>query len=330
MTVPPRSGDVSDVTAPSGRETGVGRHPTVQSTGAAAVNGHVEGSGSGAVREAVGGAIALACPACDQPQSVSREICGDCGVDLDTATVSPWPSRPDRPRVPAVVAEPRVRWGRGWWPLAVMGVVTVGVVAGLFIAGVGPFARAVPPPPPVELDGDAYVDPRVVLELTDIATVTVSPPADGRDFSPVQMVDDDPTTAWRSLPLQPDGQREIIDLYLAEPSWVEMLLVNNGDQFDADSYGLAARVHRALVTFDGGIRYVVDLLDVGRIPQAVELPAPVLTTTMRIEIVEVFPGSTDAGVAISDLELRGRIAADEDADEAIARAQAWPATGTGF
>ncbi|MEX0592903.1 MAG: hypothetical protein WD152_05465 [Nitriliruptoraceae bacterium] len=211
-----------------------------------------------------------------------------------------------------------------------MAIITVSVVAGLFIAGVGPFARAVPPPPPVELDGDTYVEPRVVLELTDIATVTVSPPADGRDFSPVQMVDDDPTTAWRSLPAQPDGQREIIDLFLAEPSWVEMLLVSNGDQFDAESYGWAARVHRALVTFDGGVRYVVDLLDVGRIPQAVELPAPVLTTTMRIEIVEVFPGSTDAGVAISDLELRGRIAADEDADEAIARAQSWPATGTGF
>lgn len=268
------------------------------------------------------------CPACDEPQPLVRELCAACGADLDTGEQRPWPANPQPPSVPKVTAERRVRWGSGWWPLATVALVAVAVIAGLFGAGVGPFARAVPSPAPVELDGDAYVEPRVLLELTDIATVTMSAPVDGRDFSPPQMVDDDPSTAWRSQPLGGRDDREIIDLYLAEPSWVEMLLVRNGDHLDAETYGEADRAHRALVTFDGGVRYIVDLLDVGRIPQAVELPAPVLSTTVRIEIVETFPGAADVGVAISDLELRGRVAVDDDADDALARAETWPAVGS--
>lgn len=263
------------------------------------------------------------CSVCGSREPAARELCGRCGADLDHQHPVAWP-RAVNPDVPTVASERRIQSAGGWWPLAMVAIMSVVVIAGLFASGVGPFSRATTPPPPAALDGEIYAEPRVLLELTDIATVTMSPPEGDREFSPVQMVDDDPATAWRSQPYR-DGEREIVDLYLAEPSWVEMLLVRNGDHLEADAYASADRVHRALVTFDGGVRFIVDLLDIGRIPQAIELPAPILTTTVRIEIVEVFRGSGEVGTAISDLELRGRIAVDDDVDEVLARAEAWPA-----
>lgn len=242
---------------------------------------------------------------------------GQSAVFVDAAA-----SFDDLPRRPSrTAALDTTRW---WLPLVAGLAVVVLVLAGLAIGRIGPFA---PPPDAARLepnvDIEAYDTERVLLELSDIATKTTAPPRDGRSFTAAQMVDDDPGTAWLGDGAELDqGVGEIIDLVLLEPAWVEMVLIRNGDHHSPDHYERAARVDRALVTFDGGVRFVLNLLDHGRTAQVVELPAPVLTTSARIEILESFPGEAGSSVAIADLELRGRVAGPEDAAKARDQAQA--------
>lgn len=235
-----------------------------------------------------------------------------CGSDIETGDELPVAhDPPDAPTWHTSVGT--AHW---WWLVAGLALVLVTVVAILAARELGPFA-----PDPVVLDAAPDVDElpgdRIVLALSDVATGTIARAADGRVFTPLQMVDDNPATAWRSNGDEiPDGVGEVIDLFLAEPAWVEMILVRNGDHRDADTYTMTARVQRALVTLDGGVTYVVSLLDVGRTAQAIELPAPVLTTSVRIEVVATFSGGYSRDLAISDIELRGRYATDDDIEQA--------------
>jgi hypothetical protein len=70
---------------------------------------------------------------------------------------------------------------------------------------------------------------------------------------------------------------------------------------------------------------LVRLLDQGRQPQLVELPTPVLTTAVRIEVLEEF-GSGDGDVSVSDLGVYGWLAGPEDRELAHQRAEVRPAT----
>ena len=136
------------------------------------------------------------------------------------------------------------------------------------------------------------------------------------------MVDDDPTTAWNSDGSQlEDGVGETIDLFLAEPAWVQRLVIDNGFQRDADTYADNARIRRALLQLDGGEQVTIRLEDLGLQRQAIELPEPVLTTTVRLEVTEAFPGDTYADLAVSDLELHGWTAVGQDAEIAQDRAE---------
>jgi hypothetical protein len=254
----------------------------------------------------------VSCPACAGPVPPGREICPGCGADAETGESLPVAGTP--PEVPTWHTTGSTA---GWWWLAAgLLLVLLTVIAILAVRAVGPFA-----PSPVVLDAapdpDELVGDRIVLGLSDVATGTIARAADGRVFTPLQMVDDNPETAWRSNgDLIPDGIGEVIELFLAEPAWVEMILVRNGDHRDDDSYTTTARVQRALVSLDGGITFVVSILDVGRTAQAIELPTPVLTSTVRVEIVSTFSGGSSRDLAISDVELRGRYATEEDLAQA--------------
>lgn len=252
------------------------------------------------------------CPACARPIPPVREICPRCGADAETGEALPVagdpPDTPDWHTTGSTAA-----W---WWLAAGLLLVVATVVTILAVRAVGPFA-----PSPVVLDAapdpDELVGDRIVLGLSDVATGTIARAADGRVFTPLQMVDDNPATAWRSNgDLVPDGIGEVIELFLAEPAWVEMILVRNGDHRDDDTYTTTARVQRALISVDDGITFVVSILDAGRTAQAIELPTPVLTSTVRVEIVATFSGGSSFDLAISDLELRGRYATEEDLEQA--------------
>jgi hypothetical protein len=268
------------------------------------------------------------CANCGAPNSSQRELCGRCGADLDTGELA---ARPDpRPYPPPAVEEddPVRRWAAP--VLAVLGVVAL-LVLGLALAGLGPFDRG-PAVPEARFDAQRYDEDGERLPLSDIATRSTLPPQGGGSFAADRMVDDDLSTAWNSDgggegPEHGIGER--IDVVLAEPAWIGRIVVANGDQRDPDTYAANARVKRAQVTLDGGITFVVNLLDEGLGEQAVEFREPVLTTSLRIEVLDSFPGDTHPDLAISDLAFEGWPADARDVELATRRAEARPATGPG-
>jgi hypothetical protein len=271
------------------------------------------------------------CPSCGAPNSPRRELCGRCGVDLETGVTPPRPAEDERPsparRAGAAGTERHRKhtWMVGLGALAVV----AAVVVGLTLAGLGPLAGT-PSLPDAEFDADVYAGEPEVLLLSDIATSSALEPSGGESYDATQMVDDDPTTAWNSDGSQAeDGVGETIDLFFADPVWVQRLVFNNGFQRDAQTYADNARIRRADVLLDGGERLSVRLEDLGLQRQAIELPEPLLTTTVRIQVTETFPGDTYPDLAVSDIALEGWPARGEDvevAQERAERARAAPPT----
>lgn len=271
---------------------------------------------------------ARVCPSCGAFNLLRREVCHSCGVDLETGATLPWPEPDPDPAAVAIPLVDRPHPRRWLFVLAAVVVASGVVLLGLVLAGVGPFADG-PNVPDATFDAGLYVDEPEVLVVTDIATVTTRPAEGDRSFIAAQMVDDDPDTAWRSDGLQDqvldDDPLEIIDLFLEGPAWVDSLRLRNGDQFDPDDYEQEGRLREVRAVFDGGVVYLLNLLDEGRGLQEVELPTPALTTMVRLEVVDVFPGSESDGVGVSDLELSGWRALTADVELADERAEALPA-----
>lgn len=277
------------------------------------------------------------CPSCGAGNLAQRELCVVCGNDLETGLELPVAVAAP----PASAPEERMARGRAGTALVVLVVAALavagGVLLGLAIAQVGPFAPAPPSLPDVAFDPGAYGPDGQELELTGIATLTTHDAEDGREFTAASMADHDPATSWRSDAVAaatqaPGGNgdeavHEAIGLYLARPSWVHQIAIRNGDHLDAAAYAAVGRVRQARITLDGDVAYLMHLLDQGREVQAVELPHPVLTTTVRIEVLETFPGENGDDVAISELSLWGWPASAQDAELAAERAEVARAAG---
>jgi uncharacterized OB-fold protein len=268
-----------------------------------------------------------ACQNCGAPNSSQRELCGRCGADLDTGELTPRAEPRAHPGPPAAEGPGPRRWIA---PLvAVFGVILL-VLVGLALAGLGPFTRG-PAIAEARFDEARYDDDPVELRLASIASLSSLPDQGGQSFAPTQMVDGDPSTAWNSDgggtgPEQGIGER--IDVVLAEPAWIHRLVIANGDQRDPDTYAANARIKRAQLTLDGGITFVVNLLDEGIGDQAVDLREPVLSSSVRLEVLEVFEGDTHRDLAVSDLAFEGWRADAEDVAVAEQRSSARPALGT--
>lgn len=263
------------------------------------------------------------CPSCGAPNSPRRELCGRCGVDLESGVTPPRADGDDvtPSRRPAAAHHEHHHWAPWLLALAAVGVVVL-VVGGLTLAGLGPLAGG-PSLPEAEFARDVYGDEDGPLVISDIAASSTLEPSGGESYDPTQMADDDPATAWNSDGAQNEhGVGETIDLFLAEPVWIQRIVVNNGFQRDADSYADNARIRRAEVLLDGGERLSVRLEDLGLQRQAVELPEPLLTTTVRIEVTETFAGDTYPDLAVSDIGLEGWPARGEDVEIARERAEA--------
>lgn len=269
---------------------------------------------------------ARSCQRCGASNHARRELCGRCGADLDTGELPPHlDPQPVLGRQPNNGVE---RTGRRWWlpVVAAIGVMAL-VAAGLVVAGVGPFERP-PVVPDAAFAADRYTGEPEPLLLSDVATTTTRPPAGGDTYAPTLMVDDDRLTAWNSDgSVLADGVGDKIDLFLAEPAWIDQLVIANGDHSDPDTYAANARMKRVQLTLDGGMVYVLNLLDQGLQRQVVDLPEPALTTTVRLEVLESFAGDTHLHLAVSDLELRGWTADEQDADLAVERAEIRRAAG---
>jgi hypothetical protein len=272
--------------------------------------------------------LARRCPSCGAPNEGTREVCRRCGVDLDsgeelprlTATPDPFATEPVLPR------RSRTRW---WLPVVAVLAVAAAVLVGLSVAGVGPLAPA-PELPTATFRPERYPEDAVAdLPLAFIATLTARPAEDGRGFDRDQLADADLTTAWHADPgARPDGRLETLELFLDRPAWVSRLVVANGDQHDQQSFEVAARVERLRVRFDGGRARTAVLLDLpGR--QEVTLDEPILTTAVRMEVLSEFPGADARGVALSDVDVRGWTADEQDTALAERRAELQPAGPAG-
>lgn len=289
--------------------------------------GHVDEADTTTLPTPTGdGTSSVACRACGAPNTARRELCGRCGADLETGVVppaaedgpAPTPSR--RPASAGRGGQPA--GGLSLWLMAAGLLALVGaIVLGLSLAGLGPLAED-PSLPEAEFSSEAYGGGAAPLLLSEVAASTTLQEDGGESVDATRMVDGDATTAWVSDGSRfEDGVGETIDLFLAEPSWVERLVIDNGVQRDAESYADHGRIRRAELVVDGGERLSVRLEDLALQRQAIELPEPRLTTTVRLEITETFPGDSSPHLAVSHVGIEGWRARGEDIEVARERAE---------
>jgi hypothetical protein len=279
----------------------------------------------------LGGRGLSICTSCGAANLADRMLCGSCGLDLATSdpqlTVAPFPAV-DWTDAGAPTADDGHAHAIQWWVPALAGIaVLIGVAIAIVVLGLGPFAPSADVPP-AEFDAATYPGEPDVLTLTDIATLTFRAPAGARTFTPEHLVDGDATTAWHGdADALPAGTDEKVDLFLDQPAWVAAIVIENGDQRDADAYASTSRVQRAILVFDGDVRVPVTLLDQGLTPQIVELEEPLLSAAVRIEIVDTVAGMDLEEVALTRLELLGFPAQGADVALAEERAALVPAAG---
>jgi hypothetical protein len=272
-------------------------------------------------------APARVCPVCSAANHADRELCGACGVDLDTGARLPFAPMPSAPvgRAQALSGD---RVTEFLHHLRDRALILVPAVVALAVLAVGTLATAQRGPfrpdevlPGVPFPAAQHPDGPGPLEAAEVAATTSRPRDLGRDHSILALADGDATTAWMSDPAaRSEDVTERIDVVLDEPSWVASILIHNGDQFDAASYERAGRVKRVVLVFDGSRRVVADLLDLGLQGQLIELPAPELTTRVEVHLVDLFPGAGIDGVAMSGIRLQGWVAGPDERALALARA----------
>lgn len=258
------------------------------------------------------------CGACGRGNDPRRELCAVCGADLETGlpvevalggvTRRAERSRSDRRERTLLIA-------------VGIAVVLVAAVAPLVALELGPFAPTERLEPALLLRA-AYPDEPAVLPVATVASTTTAVAPD-RDLSALNLIDGNGLSAWVGLPAEGDDAGEVIQFVLDRPAWIVRIQIRNGDHLSSDAYERSGRLQRGLLSFDGGRDHRIDLLDIGRQAQVIELPMPELTTRVTIRVDRVFAGSGTRGVALSEVSLVGWPADASDAALARQRAQ-WP------
>jgi predicted nucleic acid-binding Zn ribbon protein len=325
-TAVPDGDEPAQVAAPSPAEGA----PQPAAPAAPSTRGSVRGWTSTLLPPASGRGASRGCTSCGAVNVRDRELCVACGLDLDPddrTAVEPRP--PLEPGERGARRSAARRRGRALVSAVVAVVVVAGAItAGLALAELGPFAVEEQPLEPVAFVAERYQGQPEVLELSGVATLTSAPPVGDRVFSPDRLVDADPLTAWRAdASVRPPATTETVDVLLAEPAWVTAIALSNGDHHDTTAYEASGRVQRAELWFDGDLVVGATLLDLGRQRQLLALEEPILTTAVRLSLVEVLAGVDHEEPALSTVELRGFPATDPDAALALERAERRPAAG---
>lgn len=262
------------------------------------------------------------CRTCGAPNPTDRELCASCGMDLDieerTSVPPRFTSRPPQPR-----RHPRRR--RAVLASLVVGVATIVLVTGWLTDGLGLFSTDDDPLAPLAFPAQRYPGTPGPLELSDVATLTS---ADDDELGAEGLVDDRVETVWRADGrARPAGTDELVDVFLAEPSWVTEVIVFNGDQRGPDRFEASGRVQQLRLWVDGGLYLAVTLRDALG-PQVIRPSTPVLTTSVRLELTDVVPGSAHDDAAVTEVELHGHRADEQDRELALERASQRPAGGS--
>lgn len=236
-------------------------------------------------------------------------------VDLLRGT-TPGDTQPLDPVTPSAV-EPKALRARPVLVVTLSGLLlgaSVGVIAAFGLGSqedpTGPTVTT------VSFEPASYPGEASAVTVSSVGATTFLPPAGDNRYEPDLVLDDDPTTAWNSDgTVRVDGVGEIVTVSLDEPSWITSLELANGYQRDDVRFLANARIARATIVFDGGVRLGVVLLDQTGF-QRVPLPEPVLTTSLRIEVTETFPGDTYDDLAVSELRVFGYTATGDDREAA--------------
>lgn len=273
------------------------------------------------------------CPNCDAPNSARRNICGRCGADLSTGEIpgsnGPIVSEVDGPRRGAAARdrerledEPS-RTGRLVALVVAVGVLLGALIGGLIALDAGPFGQDEGEPEMVEappFDPARYEDDAEALTVTAIGTSTTHEPLGDERYDASQMVDRDLTTAWNNAGTRnAGGVGEVIAVEFEGPVWIDEVVLGNGSQASDAAFLGNARLERARFRLDGGVVYEVTFLDRQQL-QSVQLPEPVLTTGVLVDVLSVFAGDTYEDLAISELRFRGWPADESDRSVAEERA----------
>lgn len=227
--------------------------------------------------------LLVECPVCGATNAASRGTCGRCRAELRVgaagSAVPPAPAPPDAADLPAGRETPT-------WLLLV--VVLAGlIVAGVLLALVMARVREVPPVAPD-------------TERLELARATASSTLRGSD--PAALIDGDPGTAWTEGD-PGEGVGQSVTIELATTARVHRIVIANGDQSAPERFYDNSRVARLRIEA-GGRAFQVDLQDLLGL-QAVDLPAPVTTSSLRLVIEEVHPGLRDPDTALSEVQVHG-------------------------
>jgi hypothetical protein len=262
------------------------------------------------------------CAVCGRINGADRVLCATCAADLEDGRpleVGRTGPRPARIHLLTRLTHGSQQWERVLLVVAGLLIAVTVVLVPLWLLGLGPFA------PTERLDraiflSSAYPQSPQLLAVDSVATTTTQDGVPDRSISPLNLFDGDPNSSWIGAPISADGSGEVIQLVLEEPAWVWRLELRNGDHFSEADYGASGRLLTAILSFDGGRDYRIDLLDLGLQAQMVQLPAPELTTQVTIRVVRTFDVGTPQGVALSEVSLVGWSATTADA--AVARQRA--------
>jgi hypothetical protein len=262
------------------------------------------------------------CAVCGRINGADRFLCVTCGADLDTGRaleVVPVRRRPAATGLLARLSHGSQQRERALLVTAGLVIAVTVVLGPLWLFGLGPFAPSERLERAIFLSS-AYDVPPTLLAVDSVATTTVRAGVPDRAISPLNLFDGDASSTWIGAPISVDGSGEVIQFLLEEPAWVSRLEIRNGDHQSEADYGNSGRILTAILSFDGGRDYRIDLLDIGLQPQVVQLPAPELTTQVTIRVVRTFDVGTPQGVALSEVTIVGWSASTADA--ALARQRA--------
>lgn len=151
-------------------------------------------------------------------------------------------------------------------------------------------------------DVGLYPDEPEQLEVVSVSASSQLPSDGSSGHGPELVADGDAGSAW-SEGAEGPGVGETLTLELAGVSWVTSLVIRNGHQGDETTYLDHTRAARVVITFGGGATFVAELQDrSGR--QALDLPEPVRTGTITIEVRDVVLGRHD-DLAFTEIDVLG-------------------------